>query len=639
MVITLASHAGIKQIVEIISQDTRVAFNELSQRTLLQTAQTQSLIYLRTRQAVEFALQDISKTVDVEENKPDTIPDKLFKPMANLLDAFPRLAKRIILVSESGTALALQAGETSPGIPDQATINWFIEALKNEFEPGRVVWTTPDVYSHGEPTHYTAVIFFENPQNSRQLAALEISALDKLNQGMTAAPWREKTRSFLVAYGENAGDGSPALKILARKNPGTEGWGGPGDEMRLESHDNTRFKAVLESIYRNGSGTKELTYGDEFCMWAWAPTGLGTCFVTLVPASVVEAKSRQVAQTLYGYTRSTLILSGLAATATLLLVALAAFAGARRFSRPLMEVVQGISKVSRGDFSVRLKLKTGDEWDSLIQGFNSMVPMLEETMAWRKRLELAREVQQSLLPKHPPSVKGLDIAGRSVSAQQVGGDYFDFLKANEDQRLTVAVGDITGHGVGAALLMTTARALVRRRSRQAGNLAKIIFDINKQLAPDVADSGKFMTLFLAEVDMNKMVVRWANAGHDPALVYDPVNDFFDPLEGGGLILGPFENSVYEQYQKSISPGHIIILGTDGIWETMDFEGNYFGKENLKKVVAANAHLSAEKIVDEVFQALNAFRTPRMQEDDVTLVIIKILEQGAEYKQLKLPEMK
>ncbi|MBI9074014.1 MAG: SpoIIE family protein phosphatase [Desulfatibacillum sp.] len=638
VVITLASHIGIKQLVETISQDTRDAFNDLSHRALLQTAQTQSLIYQRSRQAVEFALLDLSKEAQLVEKQGGSVPEAISKPMADILNAFPRMAKRVLVVGSSGVALVLHEGDDAPVAPDQETKDWIKEKLENSHEPGKVVWASPGFSSPGEPSHYTTLVFFGDAKTGKQMVALEISTLDKLNQGVTAAPWRDMTQSFLVASGIHPETGEPGLKILAQKKTGPGGWSGPEDEKWLTSSDQGQIRSILDSISRDGSGTKQFAHGEETCVWAWAPTGKGTCFVTLVPTSVVEIKSRQVAQILAGYTQSTLVLSGLAALATLLLVALAAFMGSRRFSRPLMEVIQGIAKVSRGDFSIRVNLKTGDEWDSLIQGFNRMVPMLEETMAWRKRLELAREVQQSLLPKSPPSVKGLDIAARSVSAQQVGGDYYDFLKANEEQRLTVAVGDITGHGVGAALLMTTARALVRRRSRRAGNLAKIIFDINKQLAPDVADSGKFMTLFLAEVDMNKMVVRWANAGHDPALIYDPTNDLFESLEGGGLILGPFENSVYEQYKRPISPGQIIILGTDGIWETMNFEGNYFGKESLNKVVAAHAHLPARDIVEQVFQALNTFRRPKRQEDDVTLVVIKVLEEGTEYKQLKLPEL-
>ncbi|ACL02913.1 protein serine/threonine phosphatase [Desulfatibacillum aliphaticivorans] len=638
LVITLASHAGITQIVGIISQDTRSAFKELSQRTLLQTAQTQALIFQRTRQAIELGLLELSKEAQLAELEQGGFPADMFQPMAALLANFPHSAKKVVLVSESGQSMSLEAGSVTTESLDAAAVGWFQEAMKNQRESGSVSWMEHDVYSDRNSSKYTALAVFKGTHGFKRIAALEIDALDKLNQGVTPAPWRETTLSFLVEFGTSASKGNPVLKILAQKSPGSDSWSGPRHGRWLASPDAKRMKSVLDSISRGGSGAGELPYMGQDYVWAWAPTQKGPCFVIMAPLSVVEARSQQVEETLHGYTRSTLILSGMAALATLLLVTLAAFVGARRFSRPLLEVIRGVTKVSRGDFSVRVDLKTGDEWDSLIQGFNRMVPMLEETMAWRKRLELAREVQQNLLPKRPPKVNGLDIAARSVSAQQVGGDYFDFLKANEEQRLTVAVGDITGHGVGAALLMTTARALVRRRSRRDGDLAQIVSDINKQLAPDVADSGKFMTLFLAEVDISKMVVRYANAGHDPAMVYDPTNKVFETLEGGGLILGPFESSVYEQYETGISPGHIITLGTDGIWETSNFEGKYYGKKNLQKVVADNAHLPAEQIVDKVLESLNAFRSPKVQEDDLTLVIIKILEQGAEYKQLKLPDM-
>ncbi len=635
--VTLASMVGIRGIEETVAQDTGEAFEELAQRAILQTAQTQALIFQRTAQAVEYSLLDFSKEILLDCYNSQQASQDLSIPMGRLSEKFPELEPKVLLLLDSRESMVLSGNDSEPTPLGPSQQEWGDLFLKTPPAPNIVQWTTAGFSEPDLPFQYTAYLSFGKNGKTRNLVALELNILNILDAEATAAPWKTRTHSFLIRTNNLRNDMSRNLEIMAYKKPDKWGWNDPIEEQRLHSPDTQVFQSVVDSIFRKGAGTKVLPYKGKKSLWAWAPAFGDTCFISLVPTSIVEEKAKNVASTLHAYSQSTLLLSGLTALVTLLLVTLAAFVGSRRFSMPLLEVIRGVSRVSRGDFSVRVNMETGDEWDRLIRGFNDMVPMLEETVAWRKRLELGKEVQQSLLPKAPPNVNGLDIAGRSVAAEQVGGDYYDYLKASEEHRLTVAIGDITGHGVGAALLMTTARALVRRRSRRSGNLAKIMFDINKQLGPDVADSGKFMTLFLAEVDVNKMAVRWANGGHDPAIIYDPTNNCFESLEGGGLILGPFEDSVYEQYKRPISPGHIIIMGTDGIWETMDAEGNYFGKENLKKVVAENAQLPARAIIDKILGALEKFRSPKIQEDDVTMVIIKVLELGQEYKQLKLPD--
>ena len=142
----------------------------------------------------------------------------------------------------------------------------------------------------------------------------------------------------------------------------------------------------------------------------------------------------------------------------------------------------------------------------------------------KKALALAGEVQKSLLPQDKPRVQGLDIAGRNVSCDEIGGDYFDFLWRRDSKKgpFSVVVGDISGHGVDSALLMTTARAFLRMRASQPGTISEIITAMNRHLTQDVLESGRFMTLFYLTIDPEKKRLDWVRAGHDPALVYDPV---------------------------------------------------------------------------------------------------------------------
>ena len=244
----------------------------------------------------------------------------------------------------------------------------------------------------------------------------------------------------------------------------------------------------------------------------------------------------------------------------------------------------------------------------------------------KKALALAGEVQKSLLPQEKPRVQGLDIAGRNVSCDEIGGDYFDFLWRRDSKKgpFSVVVGDISGHGVDSALLMTTARAFLRMRASQPGSISEIITAMNRHLTQDVLESGRFMTLFYLVIDPEKKRLDWVRAGHDPALIYDPVRDDFEELRGRGLALGVNEDFYYEEnHRNGLANGQIIAVGTDGIWEAVNRDGEMFGKERLRNVIRQNARAEAGVILSAVYDELNQFTLGQKTEDDITLVIIKV----------------
>jgi sigma-B regulation protein RsbU (phosphoserine phosphatase) len=134
-----------------------------------------------------------------------------------------------------------------------------------------------------------------------------------------------------------------------------------------------------------------------------------------------------------------------------------------------------------------------------------------------------------------------------------------------------------------------------------------------------------MTLFFSEIDRQNNKIRWVRAGHDPAILYDPVSTRFKELNGSGLPLGVFDNSVYTQSEHSIRPGQIILIGTDGIWESHNPRGEMFGKARFKDIIKIHADLPAKDIIEKVISALDEFSRPLQKEDDVTLVIVKVQE--------------
>jgi PAS domain S-box-containing protein len=246
----------------------------------------------------------------------------------------------------------------------------------------------------------------------------------------------------------------------------------------------------------------------------------------------------------------------------------------------------------------------------------------------KRSLALAGEVQKSLLPEEAPHIEGLDVAGRTLSCDEIGGDYFDFLWDRQcpQDAFSMAVGDVTGHGVEAALLMTTARAFLRMRASQCGGSAEIVSEMNRHLARDVTDSGRFMTLSFIRLDLASRSLRWVRAGHPPALVYDPAADRFRELAGEGLPLGVDDRHQYEEYlETGFAPGQIIAIGTDGVWEACDRQRNPYGIERFREIIRRHAALCAKDILEAVFADIKDFTRGARQEDDITVVVAKVGE--------------
>jgi sigma-B regulation protein RsbU (phosphoserine phosphatase) len=297
----------------------------------------------------------------------------------------------------------------------------------------------------------------------------------------------------------------------------------------------------------------------------------------------------------------------------------------RNLTMPLKEIIQTLSDVRNGRFDKKVQVTSNDEIGYTGDVINEMTEGLQERDRIRRSLGIAKEVQQHLLPAAAPKIQGLDIAGKSIYCEETGGDYFDYLPVdkNEQGKIKIVVGDVSDHGIASALLMTTARAFLRQRASMTGNLNQIIADVNRQLSRDVEDSGRFMTLFFCEIDRLNKIIRWVNAGHDPAVTFDPDSGNFEELEGHSLPLGVSERATYQEFQRKILPGQIILIGTDGIWESQNARGQMFGKERFRHVISAHARKTAQEILQAVIDEIDGFCHPLENEDDVTLVVIKV----------------
>ncbi|MBA2606923.1 MAG: SpoIIE family protein phosphatase [Acidobacteria bacterium] len=234
-------------------------------------------------------------------------------------------------------------------------------------------------------------------------------------------------------------------------------------------------------------------------------------------------------------------------------------------------------------------------------------------------LELATEIQQSFQPSAPPLIEGYELQGISFSCYEIGGDYYDFIKQH-DGKMLIALGDVSGKGTAAALLMSSLHASIHAQVAAKASLPEMIVAVNQYLA-DNTPTNRFVTLFAAELEQQTGILRYINAGHNPPLVGHSDNSV-EQLGSGGFPLGILPNAEYEVGETHLKPGESLVIYSDGVTEANNLKEEEFGIERLTEVVGKNVESSASGMRDKVESALSAFTQTAPANDDITLVIVK-----------------
>jgi len=284
-------------------------------------------------------------------------------------------------------------------------------------------------------------------------------------------------------------------------------------------------------------------------------------------------------------------------------------------------IIYADSPVSEGRFTEdHLKVLTTLASVAAIRVENAR---LVEARLERERLErelaLASEIQQRFQPTAPPHVSGYELQGISFPCYEIGGDYYDFIE-REDGRLVIALGDVSGKGTAAALLMSSLHAAIHAQSASHDSLVATISAVNRYLADNIP-ANRFVTLFYAELDPESGALSFLNAGHNPPLIVHAAGTV-EQLASGGLPLGIKPDAEYREGRTQLQPGDVLVIYSDGVTEAVSPTGEEFGPTRLYEVVQRNVEASAAGIRDRIESSLTKFAQGTSAADDITLVIVK-----------------
>jgi phosphoserine phosphatase RsbU/P len=237
-----------------------------------------------------------------------------------------------------------------------------------------------------------------------------------------------------------------------------------------------------------------------------------------------------------------------------------------------------------------------------------------------KEMEIAKQIQLSLLPPSPPALAGVDCAGRCVPATHIGGDYYDIVL--HGNQLDLVIADVSGHSVGAALIMVETRSVLRAQLESLQSPAEVVSALNELLHDDLSRAELFITMTCLSYDTESGLLRYTNAGHPPSLLYRPASATFDLLDAEGLILGVQRGVEFEERTLQTESGDLLLLYTDGIIEAEGTTGELFGTWRLQELLAREYRKPAAGIINAVLEAVHAFTGTVSFQDDISMLLLK-----------------
>ncbi len=259
-------------------------------------------------------------------------------------------------------------------------------------------------------------------------------------------------------------------------------------------------------------------------------------------------------------------------------------------------------------------------------GLPSHVLRISERERLKKEMEIASRVQLSLLPKEEPVIPGYDIASISLPAVEAGGDYYDFVKLSNN-KIGIAIGDVSGKGIGAAIYMTLTKGILQAHAEENVSPSNVLVKVNRLLYKTI-EKNSFVSMFYAILDKNNNTITYSRAGHNPGILCSQQSGGTRLLLSKGMALGLEEGSLFtstlNEETIEIKAGDIFVLYTDGCTEAMNEKHDQFGEEKLISLIESNRNLTAKDLVNLVIKDVRKFVDNYPQHDDMTIVVLKRL---------------
>jgi sigma-B regulation protein RsbU (phosphoserine phosphatase) len=388
-----------------------------------------------------------------------------------------------------------------------------------------------------------------------------------------------------------------------------------------------RIIAQADMVEREQPGPE--SFFPQTSRFAYLATGV-IFFVTLVllmllmrDVAWLEAQEKttlNMTTLLWSVVWEVLFVMGILLALTLVLV----FSYARNLKLLFKNQTGVLEMVSQGRLDTKVPVVTNDEFAVIAGHTNAMIDRLIERERMVHGLELARQIQANLLPSSSPFLPGVQIYGASIFCEETGGDFYDFMvrDGSGGAELVIMIGDVTGHGVGSALLMASVRAYMKTLLLQSLDLAEVMNRTNALIHSDVDNSGNFVTVFLLSFCPATRRAGWVGAGHDPAWFLPRDGGKTRTLSGRDIPVGVEPGWIYTEFSEQLESG-LLVMGTDGVWEAGSEEKGMFGKERLLQLVRRNAPESPQDLSARIFEAVEAFTGGGRIEDDRTVVIARL----------------
>lgn len=462
------------------------------------------------------------------------------------------------------------------------------------------------------------------------VTALDIDYRQLFSDWNIPPEWSEGTHSMIMRLDVTSTDPSSQLEILLtnRQNAVSRHWSLPLEPEYIDLGDPQLAPMVQDLLHGHSAVRKIIYQGEETLLAYGARNGDAPFPMVMVPYPLIISPATQAQQAINQQIALSLSFSALLTVAVILVTSLVALRLARKVTDPILQLAGAAEQLTRGNFDARVNITSKDELEHLGNTFNGLGCRLKEREEMKQSLALAKEIQQQLLPRENPQCVNFELIGSSIYCDETGGDYYDFIPLQSEGRTLygLAVGDVSGHGIGAALVMATARGMLHAQAEQhTSSLPQLFAEINRHLTRSIADSG-FMTLFYGVLDPEHRTLDWVSAGQAPLFLYR-ADGQIEELSSSGIPLGILNETSYDIERRiHFAPGDMLLIGTDGLWETHNQKEQMFGTERLGHMLTDHASASAATISSEIYSALNQFRGERPFEDDLTLMLVKAQDQ-------------